>query len=169
MTKLMKQMIKQVADILIESSSSEIPIDLEKLVASLGGRIKMSAVETGSFVKRMGRSFVILIPLNQSEQQTRFVIAQELGHLFLHMGFPKEKNEQLEKELSRLSTYELECQANEFADCLLMPEKAYAKKIRNSVDTQTKEVDIETVAEYFNVTKSAVINRGRHLEMLDLR
>ena len=33
----------------------------------------------------------------------------------------------------------------------------------------TKEVDIETVAEYFKITKSAVINRGRHLEMLDPR
>ena len=158
-------------DVLIDVCSLEIPVDLQELVRSLGGQITTSAEGSDSSangsVKRIDRyKFIITISPNQCEQRKRFTIAHELGHLFLHLGFPRESNEKFEKEMYRIGASEQEYQANEFAACLLMPEKIFIDVVMDNTNKSTGEVDIKAIAQYFNVSEASAINRGKWLGII---
>lgn len=85
----------------------------------------------------------------------RFTIAHELGHLFLHQKFEEGifKDSVFYRNL-KFTTEELE--ANEFAANLLMP-KVHFIEVLESGKT------IEEIADIFNVSLQAVINRKRFL------
>lgn len=60
------------------------------------------------------------------------IIAQQLGHLFLHMGYQTNHdlwNHQKEGRFQEKNDPEQARQANSFAFALLMPEKEYRKMI----------------------------------------
>ena len=80
-------------------------------------------------------------------------------------GISKEVWErQDEVEYRRFGASEQEYQANEFAAALLMPREIYLKEVSDLAVNGT--VDMEQVARKFNVSLSAVINRGRFLGIL---
>lgn len=168
MTDLLRNKIKQIVDVLIDVCSIEIPVDLENLVGLLGGQITMSTEVSSAYgsVKRINNTdFIITVSPNQSKQRMRFTIAHELGHLFLHMGFPSETSEKL--EMYRIGASEQEYQANEFAACLLMPEKKFIKTVMQHSNQITGEVNIKAIAQFFNVSEASVINRGKWLGIIE--
>ena len=52
--------------------------------------------------------------------------------------------------------------ANAFAMCLLMPEKLFLEQVEANTN-ETNRVNLQKIAEYFNVTISDVAYRGRML------
>ncbi len=148
------------------------PIDnMEDIVHKLGGTVEEKTdfddLCDGTIRKKDENSFVIVIPPFQNEQRKAFRIAQELGHLFLHMGF-KTDNEcwstQNQTIYRQFRITEQEYQANEFAAALFMPEDKYRQVL--DLFSQNNRVDVNKVAKYFNVSVSAAVTRGQFLGYL---
>lgn len=70
---------------------------------------------------------VILINSKDNYKKQRFTVAHEIGHLLLH---PKERFISCHKTIDKynMKEYKKECEANEFAGCLLMPKKEFFKQ-----------------------------------------
>lgn len=146
--------------------------DMRAIVQRFGGTIDIKAdfdeACDGTIQKVGNTGFVIAISPFQNEKREAFTIAHELGHLFLHMGFMTDKDlwkQQDQTVYRRFGTSEQEYQANEFAASLLMPEMQY----KQVLDRFTKDncVDMSRVADYFKVSISAAINRGRFLGYIE--
>ncbi len=164
-----KNYINELAQRVIQVYNISIPIkNLDHIVCSMGGEI-VEKVDfddfcDGTIIKKGADSFRIVIPKTQYPQRKTFTIAHELGHLFLHMGFrtnPLIWDMQDNMVYKRFGTSEQEYQANEFAASLLMPKEIYCKILHKYSDHD--RVDIQAVAEYFNVSIAAATNRGKFL------
>lgn len=95
------------------------------------------------------------------------IIAQQLGHLFLHMGYQTNHdlwNHQKEGRFQEKNDPEQARQANSFAFALLMPEKEYRKMI--DLNSEGLLVQTKNIAEYFGVSLAAAAQRGRGLNIL---
>lgn len=145
---------------------------LENLVIKLNGRIKNVDYLNydAEIVKKVGPiSFEILLSEYPSQKRKMFSIAHELGHLFLHMLYlidDEHWNGLLEEEsYRREGLNKLESEANSFAAELLMPEEEYLTQLkRNKVLIgDSTYFDTKAMAEYFNVSENAIINRGKWL------
>lgn len=169
MTYEQRRQIKTIVDYLREILEIDCPVDLGKLVRSLKGEISSTSdydCADGMITKISDDRFIILVSQNQSEERQRFTIAHELGHLFLHMGFPNKDWNPENKIFYRYGYSELEFQANEFAACLLMPEQEFAKIVNENLDADGN-VNTLKVANYFKVSEIAVINRGKWLGVFE--
>lgn len=85
------------------------------------------------WIRKSGKeSFEIFLPpvqISWTIERRNFMIAHELGHLFLHMGFrinDDKWNNQM-KGFYRNNDAETNYQANEFAKAFLMPEEEYGE------------------------------------------
>lgn len=98
-------------------------------------------------LEKNGDGFKIIVSSYQDEQRKRFAIAQELGHLFLHMGY-KTNAEIWEKQADKVPFQEKDPekvrQANEFAAALLMPRYIFSLlwKQRRTLQNLEKELFI---------------------------
>lgn len=106
-------------------------------------------------------TFEIVCAPNKTMEDTRFCIAHELGHLFLHM-IEKDQNGNFyltEKSFNKNNNFSNICEweAEEFAACFLMPEEAF----RNSIDIECG--DVEKISEIFKVFPQSVIIRCKRL------
>lgn len=172
MDAMTRKYISVLAQRVMDTYDIKPPItDMEAVVRKFGGTIRLKEdfdeVCDGTIQKVGDNGFVIAISPFQSEQRKSFTIAHELGHLFLHMGFGTDINlwkQQNQAVYRRFGTTEQEYQANEFAASLLMPENQYKQVLDRF--TQNDCVDMSKVAEYFKVSISAAINRGKFLGYL---
>lgn len=140
--------------------------NINNVVSMLGG-----CVEEGSNIysslKKLNDRFVIYVPSSYSVERKRFAIAQELGHLFLHMGYIV--NPELWDRQKNMNHYESKCpleeyQANEFAKALLMPKDVYEEVMEHY--TIGNRVKTAKIAEYFGVSVSIAYSRGKSLGLL---
>lgn len=167
-----RKYISELAQRVMDVYSIKAPIsDMEAIVEILGGSVEkrtdLDDLCEGTIRKSGDNSFVIAVSPFQNEQRKAFTIAHELGHLFLHMGFMVDKElwmNQEQKVYTRFGTSEQEYQANEFAAALLMPENLYKSIIEKF--SEGNRVNMTDVANYFNVSVSAAINRGKFLGYL---
>lgn len=169
MTYEQREQIKIIVDSLIKILKIDCPVDLENLVHELGGKINNEIPNDyldGMVTKDCNGSFIISLSENQCYERRRFTIAHELGHLFLHMGFPQTDWNPEKKTFFRSGYSELEYQANEFAACLLMPKNEFIKIVKENLDNDGNVFTIK-VAHYFKVSESAVINRGKWLGVFE--
>lgn len=161
-------MINSLAKDIIDAYDIHIPIhDMNDVVTMLGGCIEENNSVCDSAIKKQNDRFVIYIPSSYSTERKRFAVAQELGHLFLHMGYmispelwEKQKNMVYYESKSPLEEY----QANDFADALLMPKDVY-KKVLEQYTTGGK-VQTAKIAEYFGVSVLTAYSRGKSLGLL---
>lgn len=161
-------MINNIAEDVIDTYDIHIPIrNINNVVTVLGGYLNESADICNSDVMKWNDGFVIYIPSSYSAERKQFAVAQELGHLFLHMGYkisPKlwdnQRNMVYYESKSPLEEY----QANDFADALLMPKNVY-KKVLEQYTTGGK-VQTAKIAEYFGVSVSTAYSRGKSLGLL---
>ena len=112
-------------------------------------------------------SFVISVSPFQSKERRNFVIAHELGHLFLHMGFKTNSTRwkaQNDTACYHNENLKVEYQANEFAVAFLMPQQDYELVLRQNI--KQNMVDTSTIAEYFCVTIETAAIRGKRLGYL---
>lgn len=162
-------MINSLAKDIIDIYDIHIPIhDMNDVVTTLGGYIEEENKDIcDSAIRKQNDGFVIYMPSSYNVERKQFAIAQELGHLFLHMGYkisPKLWNKQKNMAYYE-SKYPLEeYQANEFARALLMPKDVY-KKVLDQYTVGNK-VQTAKIAEYFGVSVSTAYSRGKSLGLL---
>ena len=160
--------INSLTEDLIRIYNIHVPInDISNVVTALGGYIEENKDICDSAIRKQNDGFVIYMPFSYSEERKRFAMAQELGHLFLHMGYkisPKLWNKQRNMFYYE-SKYPLEeYQANDFAEALLMPKDVY-KKVLDQYTVGNK-VQTAKIAEYFGVSVSTAYSRGKSLGLL---
>ncbi len=164
--------INDLAQQVINAYNITVPItDINAIVRQMGGtieeQINFDDLCDGTIMKTGDSAFSIMTSPFQSSQRKTFTIAHELGHLFLHMGFrtnPALWERQDQTVYRRFGRSTQEYQANEFAASLLMPQELYKQTLKQY--TSDNEVDIKSVARYFNVSVAAAVNRGRFLGCL---
>lgn len=160
--------INSLTEDLIRIYNIHMPInDISNVASALGGYIEEISDDLCDGIKKQNDGFVIYVPSFYSAERKRFAIAQELGHLFLHMGYMispelwnKQNNMTYYKSKHPLEEY----QANEFAEALLMPKDVY-KKVLDQYTVGNK-VQTAKIAEYFGVSVSTAYGRGKSLGLL---
>lgn len=168
MSDKIQQLINDLSADIIDTYDIHIPInDMNDVVTTLGGYIEENKNICDSAIRKQNDGFVIYIPSSYNVERKQFAIAQELGHLFLHMGYkisPKLWNKQKNMAYYE-SKYPLEeYQVNDFAEALLMPNDVY-KKVLDQYTVGNK-VQTAKIAEYFGVSVSTAYSRGNSLGLL---
>ena len=168
MSDKIQRLINNITNDIIDIYDIHIPIcNMNDVVTMLGGHIEENKNICDSAIRKQNDGFVIYMPFSYSAERKRFAVAQELGHLFLHMGYKispklwgKQKNMVYYKSKYPLEEY----QANDFAEALLMPKDVY-KKVLDQYTVGNK-VQTAKIAEYFGVSVSVAYSRGKSLGLL---
>lgn len=171
MNSVRRMQINTISDSVRDSLDLSIPINLDLAVERLGGQIRKETLDAGidGMIKKSNDSFLIKIPPEQTQNRVRFSIAHELGHLFLHMGYLLDEqlwnstDEYTDSVYFRVGHSEEEYEAHEFAASFLMPKNTYLELVNKIAINNI--VDINTIADYFQVSKDAAWNRGRWLKV----
>jgi len=175
MTNQKRSQINKIAEQIRDAVKYTPGTDLQDIIYKLNGEICFTEnlhVENNPVdakIEKNNNSFKISININQHNNRNNFSIAHELGHLFLHMGYlinPKLWNESTTYSDSVYFRYgysEEEYEANEFAAAFLMPESEFKEYI--DANKEEHSVDIEKVANYFNVSIQAAETRGKWLRL----
>jgi len=166
-----KKVIDHLAQDIIDQYHIEIPIqDIDQVVQTIGGRVQEDREKYCNycdFISKEGDSFVIYISPLYKPERRKMIIAQQLGHLFLHMGYQTNKNIwnlQKEGRFQEKNDPEQARQASQFAYALFMPEDVYRDIVDRNL--QGNIVHTKNVAEYFGVSTAAASLRGRELGIL---
>lgn len=101
--------------------------------------------------------YIIVLNLTKNNVRTRFDIAHELGHIFLHPW-----SENIE-ELSRQEFKERESQANKFAGAFLLPRESFGNDVSHY---PTKLEYYLHLKEKWNVSIQAMIYRTHQLKII---
>ncbi|ATF11640.1 ImmA/IrrE family metallo-endopeptidase [Brevibacillus brevis X23] len=170
MATVQRENISAIADMILKATELKSPLDLERLVEFLGGRVIYRTDLPGNMeamISKKNESFEIIIKDDKPSVRQRFSIAHELGHLFLHMGYLIDPD-----KWQRVGDYQdsvyyrygystEEYEANEFAAALLMPRDEFIKIAEKNLDQNGYYVT--PIAQHFNVSTNAVVNRGKWL------
>ena len=167
-----KNIIENLTQDIIKTYKINIPLfDIDDLVTKLGGQVdEVSNLKYTDFygVRKENDSFVISIPLYSNRQNRRFRIAEEIGTLFINMGFktnPELWNSQPNGKVYKLKETEANYLCVDFARSLLMPKNEYIKYAREC--THGKKVNTNLIAEHFGVSLSEASRRGISLGYLE--
>lgn len=135
------------------------------LAEKLGGKVVLSQdrtmqelMESGSLqVEGPGKFTIVLSPFT-GELRNNFTVAHELGHYFLHSGYPDDIQA---IHAPRYGTDRVEQEANRFAVGLLMPRDEFI-----SMATQFDNNPIK-LAGYFRVSPNAASVRLKSLGLVE--
>ena len=171
----MDHLIEQFIEDLIKVYELPVPVtDLDNFVNNIGGSIIYDYMDQDyfqkSFLKKVNDSFCIFLSPTDDVRAKRFMISQEIGHLFLHMGY--KTNDSLwdtfgdNQIYENNKSYSLEKQiaANAFAFALLMPKTEYTRIL--NLYTHDGKANMKKIADYFGVTVSHAIMRGEDLGLI---
>ena len=154
----------------------EVPIkNMNIVVKKLGGSVRENFVvkeySRDSMLQKIGDGFRIYVK-EDDPRRTRFRIAQELGILFLDMGYLTDVNiwdKYKDNEIVDFSHNSLSVMSimtsYYFAHALLMPKGEYIKVLNDKLFIKDDELLIKDIAEYFNVTPENVRTRGCDLKL----
>lgn len=163
-----REYINRLADSVRAACELAVPVPVDDAVARLNGSIAVvSDADFEAKIEKDGEGFKITLAGTQYEARRRFSVAHELGHLFLHMGYLVD-----EEKWASVGTYTdsvyyrfgfttEEFEANEFAGALLMPRAEFARIARQNQGSGGYR--IAGVADHFQVSTEAALNRGRWL------
>lgn len=168
---IMKEEINKKAECLYNIIGKTPGFDIVKAVEKMGGRVIFDKnllppgidAKINTTQENSKFDFEIICVKSTSEDYTRFCIAHELGHLFLHMV---EKDTEGRLKLIHDSYYKssqvslCEWEAEEFAACLLMPEEEFRTAIEEC------DGDVIEIADTFKVSPQSVIMRCKRLGII---
>lgn len=150
------------------------PFDVENAVKILNGTVVFSDTfdcDTDAVIQKTGdNNFTISLNSSKPNHRSRFSIAHELGHLFLHMGYLLDpgKWNALSQDYSDSIFYrkadvrrQEEFEANEFAAEFLMPSDQFIIFSRSIISEG--RVSLQPIADHFGVSTEAVKFRGKFL------
>lgn len=171
-----KETINKVADIVRKLLNYNTPAyDPELAVKTLNGNIIYDITdecEDAFIEKSKDEQFEFVIHLNENKpfSRTRFTLAHELGHLFLHMGFktPRWNEAETFKDSIYYRSFnrrdnnysQEEIEANEFAAAFLMPKDQFKNELLKA------SFDLHIVANTFQVSLEAATNRARNIGIM---
>lgn len=170
-----KQLISEIAENLAYQIKPNNNRNIKEVVKNIGGKITYTndlfEVSNGTIKKITNNKFEILIYNNNNLtiEIENFILAHELGHLFLHLGFAIEKWEKINVgKINPNWQYEEELEANQFAFAFLMPKKEYRKVLFEN-KSNDNIINISLISKYFNVTEEKARIRGYELNFLKHR
>ena len=172
--------IEELSEYILDKYDVTIPIvNIEELVEKLGGNVVYDNLkfDFSCIEKTDDNSFLIKINTDddyfkkyyEKENYVKRIIADELGYLFLYMGY------QTNNELWKSITIKKECHTHLleldnvsiFKDSLFMPRNDFTKIIEK-YKTKDNTIDPQKIADYFNIGYGDVINRGRVLGFFNI-
>lgn len=143
-------------------------IDVRKFVEYLNGAVTpCEEIPEGAdgMLRKNGDAFEILVRKSMSPERTRFTIAHEIGHLFLHCGYIVNQGKwEAADDVYLEGEYEKEIQANEFARALLMPKSRFRAYIEDH--SEGNKVDMASVARSFHVSIASAVSRAKKLKII---
>lgn len=172
--------IEELTENILYEYDIKIPIiNIEELVEKIGGKVVYDNLEFDSscIEKIDDKYFLIKINTNddwfmrhyEEKNYIKRIIADELGYLFLYMGY--QTNNELWKSISikkEYHTHLLELDnVSIFKDSLFMPRNDFTKIIEK-YKTKDNTIDPQKIADYFNIGYGDVINRGRVLRFFNI-
>lgn len=171
--------IEELSEYVSDKYNVKVPIaNIEKLVEKMGGTVVFENLkyDHNHIIKTGNESFIIKInnfyfPKDRkiSDKALKRIIADELGYLFLYMGY--QTNNELWKSISikkEYHTHLLELDnVSIFKDSLFMPRNDFTKIIEK-YKTKDNTIDPQKIADYFNIGYGDVINRGRVLGFFNI-
>ena len=171
----MERLIEQFIEDLINVYELSVPVtDLDNFVNNIGGSIIYDHIDQeclyNSCLKKVNNSFCIYVSPVDDVRTKRFIISQEIGHLFLHMGYKTNAslwntfgcNQIYENHKSY--SFEKQLAANAFAFALLMPKTEYTRIL--NLYTCDGKANMIKIADYFGVAVSYAIMRGEDLGLI---
>lgn len=166
-----KSVIEELASYIITSYGIAIPVgNIDSIVEKLGGKVTewadLSEYFSGAVRKVDNNSFEIILPEDLPLSRRNFLVAYELGHLFLHMGYKMDPllwNNQT-NDCPKIKNSSEEWEAKAFAAALLMPKADYETVLEKH--TTGNVVETMKLAEEFHVSTSLASARGRNLGLL---
>lgn len=106
---------------------------------------------------------IIAYRSDMEEKDNRFIIAHELGHYFLHSNNPAFLNRGsfvYAYHINNSAKNEIEeVEADFFATNLLVPKETFVSKYNELGKVAQSDFGIETLSNYFNVSKRCIIKR----------
>lgn len=162
----LRTLINNVTQDIIDLYHVQIPIqNINDVVIALGGRVEESAdIMSDGNISKQDNGFIIYVSPFRSSERRKYIIAHELGHLFLHMGYKINSelwNKQENAAYYRAGSSLLEYQAYQFAEALFMPKKSYKEIVKQY--TIGDRVETAKIASYFGVSISEASQRGKFL------
>lgn len=168
-----RQYIDYVADIVRWKLELDVPITTEKLCQVINDKLPGRCIQAGlsNDVSRpvsmtvngtdKENMFEIRYLPEQPDNKTAFLIAHELGHLFLHILLDEEGKVKEEVKEKEFYTSEENMDADEFAAALMMPDERFIDVLIDAsfAEKQGNAV-ITAVAKEFNVTWQAAYVRA---------
>lgn len=152
-----------IAQKIIDDFQLVAPVDLNKIIDSFKDlKIEFGCdIDRDVVVEQDDNGYVVKIKDNKvegdslKEYKERFLIAHELGHIFLgHI--------QNHEKMYRTNVSQLNYEANEFAANLLMPKSEFIDAVYDNLDSDGY-CDLVSLSKIFGVSLSAVKTRGRFL------
>ena len=170
------QMSIDLAEKIRETMEVPNPVSLDKiikLVNQINGKINFKlSFKIDKIIKKTDNGFILTVSAFQRNDIQLMNIAFGLGYLFCNMGYlidEKTWNNTSYDDLTKINDYEKRNiyykKANVFANELIMPKYDYLTKINELKDINNK-VDLNILANYFNVTVPSVKYRGECLKVL---
>lgn len=164
--------IEELSEYILDKYDVKVPItNIEKLVEKMGGTVVYENLKFDySCIEKMDdNSFLIKINTNDyffikhygDENYIKRIIADELGNLFLYMGY--QLDNELWKSFSTKKEYHMGYgRDRNFHYSLLMPKNIFTQIIKKYED-KNHMINPQDVADYFKVWRADVINRGEML------
>lgn len=116
-------------------------------------------------IEKVHNQIIITIKNNDNDFSSRFNIAHQLGHYFLHF----EDNTTNFKDsvfYRNLNYNDEEIEANLFASYLLMPNSQFIRYANQyAYDSINDTYNIDKISKHFKVPKQIVINKGKILRI----
>jgi Zn-dependent peptidase ImmA (M78 family) len=171
---LNKRIEKITINLLEEYNTTELPIQIDHLIAKRNLTIKYSDLGEGvsGVLLISNENGVIGVNDSDSEERKRFTKAHEFGHYELHRNnkdlFINKKGFTLlfRDEKSTIGEFKIEQEANSFAAAILMPEKYIIQEVeKNNYDLYEDEC-IKKLAKTFKVSTTAMTYRIANLNLL---
>ena len=163
----LRNKINELAEYVLDIYEIEIPIkNIEPLIKKLGGKIVYEDLgyKDSVIIKTGNESFLIKVNKKESfniNNRINALIAYELGHLILHMGYQRDRElwNKIETNQTIKTDFDENTEAWEFAGALLMPRSKYIESIEKNTD-KNNHVNIKKVASDFCVDIGHAHHRG---------
>lgn len=146
--------------------------DMVPIIEALGGTVeeRVHIDHWEGTVKKTGdNSFAIAVESGWSIKQMNYVLACELGHVLLHMGFKTNLDCWEGQEIGVYKRFgngnQLE-QVLEFGLSLLMPKEIFREVVRDL--SLNGLLNIDNVIDYFKVAKSLPVLWGRMIGAISM-
>lgn len=134
------------------------PLDIEKVIGLFGVQLEYINMDddiSGMLKKNESGNWLISVNQDHHPNRQRYTLAHELGHYCLHKHLENDFEDRI--YFRGGDTNEVERQANNFANEILMPESRFKSYIRDGITR------IDDLASKFKVSSLALRLRAKNL------